>query len=166
MGQKVHPEGLRVGYIHDWKSQWFNDREFSAYLMEDVRIRDHIDLQGSSPLAPNEAAHGIAYDGELGSVELEDLDHEGENVGPPSHAGQRKLKRAGLQLPVDVQRGPTRREELLAAMHEVEEIARVGRAIVGRQGRSRRDHGKPNACRRRARDLPHSGRYRPRKGDG
>src|SRR6058998_2251646 len=43
MGQKVHPEGLRVGYIHDWKSQWFNDREFSNYLMEDVRIRDHIE---------------------------------------------------------------------------------------------------------------------------
>src|SRR5437868_3024042 len=43
MGQKVHPEGLRVRYIHDWKSQWFNDREFSAYLMEDVHIRDHIE---------------------------------------------------------------------------------------------------------------------------
>jgi small subunit ribosomal protein S3 len=43
MGQKVHPEGLRVGYIHDWKSQWFNDREFSSYLMEDVRIREHIE---------------------------------------------------------------------------------------------------------------------------
>jgi small subunit ribosomal protein S3 len=27
MGQKVHPEGLRVGYIHDWKSNWFNERE-------------------------------------------------------------------------------------------------------------------------------------------
>jgi small subunit ribosomal protein S3 len=43
MGQKIHPEGLRVGYIHDWKSSWFNDREFSSYLMEDVRIRDHIE---------------------------------------------------------------------------------------------------------------------------
>src|ERR671934_2274597 len=43
MGQKVHPEGLRVGYIHDWKSQWFNDREFSDYLLEDVRIRQHIE---------------------------------------------------------------------------------------------------------------------------
>jgi small subunit ribosomal protein S3 len=43
MGQKVHPEGLRVGYIHDWKSQWFNDREFSNYLLEDVRIREHIE---------------------------------------------------------------------------------------------------------------------------
>jgi small subunit ribosomal protein S3 len=43
MGQKVHPEGLRVGYIHDWKSTWFNDRQFSDYLLEDVQIRDHIE---------------------------------------------------------------------------------------------------------------------------
>src|ERR671935_2183716 len=43
MGQKVHPEGLRVGYIHDWKSSWFNDREYSGYLLEDVTIRDHIE---------------------------------------------------------------------------------------------------------------------------
>src|ERR687887_146294 len=43
MGQKVHPEGLRVGYIHDWKSSWFNDREFSDYLLEDVQIRQHIE---------------------------------------------------------------------------------------------------------------------------
>jgi small subunit ribosomal protein S3 len=42
MGQKVHPEGLRVGYIHDWKSNWFNDREFSDFLLEDIKIREHI----------------------------------------------------------------------------------------------------------------------------
>ena len=43
MGQKVHPEGLRVGYIHDWKSTWFNDRQFADYLLEDIRIRQHIE---------------------------------------------------------------------------------------------------------------------------
>ena len=42
MGQKVHPEVLRVGYIHDWKSQWFDERNFSDYLLEDIGIRDHI----------------------------------------------------------------------------------------------------------------------------
>ncbi len=42
MGQKVHPESLRVGYIHDWKSNWFNERNFSDYLIEDVAIRNHI----------------------------------------------------------------------------------------------------------------------------
>ncbi len=42
MGQKVHPEAMRVGYIHDWKSNWFNEKNFSEYLSEDVRIREHI----------------------------------------------------------------------------------------------------------------------------
>ena len=43
MGQKVHPEGFRVGYIHDWKSNWFNEREFADYLLEDIKIREHIE---------------------------------------------------------------------------------------------------------------------------
>ena len=42
MGQKIHPEGFRVGYIKGWKSNWFNEREFSDYLLEDLAIRDHI----------------------------------------------------------------------------------------------------------------------------
>src|SRR6184192_4430347 len=42
MGHKIHPEGFRVGYIHDWKSTWFNEREFADYLLEDITIRDHI----------------------------------------------------------------------------------------------------------------------------
>src|SRR4249919_3978603 len=43
MGQKIHPEGFRVGYIHDWKSNWFNERDFADYLNEDLRIRSHIE---------------------------------------------------------------------------------------------------------------------------
>jgi small subunit ribosomal protein S3 len=42
MGQKVHPESIRVGYIHDWKSNWFNERNFADYLHEDTQIREHI----------------------------------------------------------------------------------------------------------------------------
>jgi small subunit ribosomal protein S3 len=43
MGQKIHPGGLRVGVIHDWKSNWFaGPKEFSSWLIEDVKIRDHI----------------------------------------------------------------------------------------------------------------------------
>jgi small subunit ribosomal protein S3 len=42
MGQKVHPEAMRVGYIHDWKSNWFNERSFGEYLAEDIRVREHI----------------------------------------------------------------------------------------------------------------------------
>jgi small subunit ribosomal protein S3 len=42
MGQKVHPESIRVGYIHDWKSNWFNEKHFADYLHEDTQIREHI----------------------------------------------------------------------------------------------------------------------------
>src|SRR3977135_3327385 len=43
MGQKIHPGGLRVGVIHDWKSNWYTGKkEFPMYILEDVRIREHI----------------------------------------------------------------------------------------------------------------------------
>ena len=43
MGQKVHPGGLRVGVIHDWKSNWYTGKkEFPQYLIEDIKIREHI----------------------------------------------------------------------------------------------------------------------------
>src|SRR6202008_2833084 len=43
MGQKIHPGGLRVGVIHDWKSNWYTgNKEFAGALLEDVKIRRHI----------------------------------------------------------------------------------------------------------------------------
>jgi small subunit ribosomal protein S3 len=43
MGQKVHPGGLRVGVIHDWKSNWYTGKkEFADAVLEDVKIREHI----------------------------------------------------------------------------------------------------------------------------
>ena len=43
MGQKIHPGALRVGVIHDWKSNWFaSAKEFPAAILEDIQIRDHI----------------------------------------------------------------------------------------------------------------------------
>lgn len=43
MGQKVHPYGLRVGYIYDWKSRWFSKKQdFAKTLLEDIKIRKYI----------------------------------------------------------------------------------------------------------------------------
>jgi len=43
VGQKVHPGGLRVGVIHDWKSNWYTGKkEFAGAVLEDVKIREHI----------------------------------------------------------------------------------------------------------------------------
>lgn len=43
MGQKVHPNGVRVGVIRDWNSKWYADsKNFSEYLVEDHKIREYV----------------------------------------------------------------------------------------------------------------------------
>jgi small subunit ribosomal protein S3 len=42
VGQKVHPEGLRLGIIHDWKAHWFTEKNYAGFLHEDLAIRRHI----------------------------------------------------------------------------------------------------------------------------
>jgi small subunit ribosomal protein S3 len=39
MGQKVHPHGFRLGYIYDWNSKWYADRNYTDLLHEDLSIR-------------------------------------------------------------------------------------------------------------------------------
>ncbi len=42
MGQKVHPGGMRLGIIHEWKAQWYTEKQFAGFLQEDLAIRKHI----------------------------------------------------------------------------------------------------------------------------
>lgn len=43
MGQKVHPNGLRVGVIRDWNTRWYaSKKDFADYLVEDNTIRNYI----------------------------------------------------------------------------------------------------------------------------
>jgi small subunit ribosomal protein S3 len=39
MGQKVNPNGFRLGITTDWKSRWFADKQYAEYVKEDVSIR-------------------------------------------------------------------------------------------------------------------------------
>jgi len=39
MGHKVHPKSVRLGYIKDWDSKWFNLKEMPDFIEEDRRIR-------------------------------------------------------------------------------------------------------------------------------
>ncbi|MGQ9549443.1 MAG: 30S ribosomal protein S3 [Roseiflexus sp.] len=39
MGRKVHPIGFRLGYIKDWQSKWFAERNYTELLHEDVMLR-------------------------------------------------------------------------------------------------------------------------------
>jgi small subunit ribosomal protein S3 len=39
MGQKVNPHGFRLGITTDFTSRWFADKQYAAYVKEDVAIR-------------------------------------------------------------------------------------------------------------------------------
>ena len=43
MGQKVNPNGFRVGVIRDWNTRWYADKkDFSRYLVQDNCIRKFV----------------------------------------------------------------------------------------------------------------------------
>lgn len=45
MGQKVNPNGLRLGINRDWESRWFATKDFAKYVYEDIKIRKIINDQ-------------------------------------------------------------------------------------------------------------------------
>lgn len=64
MGQKVNPHGLRIGIIKDWDTKWYaNDKSFSSYLVEDVKIRKFIKkklyISGISRIEIDRAANKV-----------------------------------------------------------------------------------------------------------
>ncbi len=42
MGQKTHPIGFRLGFNKEWSSNWFDEKNFSAKLSEDIHLRKYI----------------------------------------------------------------------------------------------------------------------------
>jgi small subunit ribosomal protein S3 len=45
MGQKVNPYGFRLGITTDWKSRWFEERNYREFVVEDWKIRDYLMTQ-------------------------------------------------------------------------------------------------------------------------
>ncbi|MDE1548090.1 30S ribosomal protein S3 [Jeotgalibaca caeni] len=42
MGQKINPNGMRVGIIRDWDAKWYAEKDFADFLHEDLKIREYI----------------------------------------------------------------------------------------------------------------------------
>jgi len=42
MGQKVNPNGFRVGIIKDWESTWFTDKDYAKFVIQDENIRVYL----------------------------------------------------------------------------------------------------------------------------
>ncbi len=42
MGQKTHPIGFRLGIIRGWDSKWYEEKNYAAWLHEDIALRKFI----------------------------------------------------------------------------------------------------------------------------
>ena len=42
MGQKINPNGFRLGVNRDWEAKWYADKNYADTLNEDLRIRKFI----------------------------------------------------------------------------------------------------------------------------
>jgi small subunit ribosomal protein S3 len=42
VGQKVNPNGMRLGIIRDWESVWYSGSNCAKYILEDYKIRKFI----------------------------------------------------------------------------------------------------------------------------
>lgn len=42
MGHKVHPYGFRIGIIRGWQSKWYDEKHYTEFLHEDLKLRQAI----------------------------------------------------------------------------------------------------------------------------
>ncbi|MHB1341180.1 MAG: 30S ribosomal protein S3 [Coriobacteriia bacterium] len=45
MGQKVYPTGFRLGITEDWRSRWFQAKDYDKTLAEDLAIRKYLKVK-------------------------------------------------------------------------------------------------------------------------
>ena len=179
MGQKIHPEGFRVGYIHDWKSNWFNERDFADYLNEDLVIRSHIEdklshaglseitiVKGSGEIEVDisTARPGIVI-GKSGSEvdalrrELHKLTgqaRQGQHQGDQATRARRQARRpVDRRAAPEPRRLPTRDE---ARAHLGDALRRKGSEGPGLRPARRRRDGADRGVLRRPRPAPHPAR--------
>ena len=43
MGQKVNPNGIRLGINKTWSSRWFSKSEYSKLLLQDLKIKEFVE---------------------------------------------------------------------------------------------------------------------------
>lgn len=64
MGQKVNPNGMRIGVIKGWDSNWYADKDYEKFLLEDIKIREFIKeklfLSGISKVEIERASNKIS----------------------------------------------------------------------------------------------------------
>ena len=66
MGQKVHPNGFRLGFNKTWRSRWYADKDYAKLLHEDLKLGDTLKARfahaGVSKIEIERAANKLKID--------------------------------------------------------------------------------------------------------
>lgn len=115
MGQKVHPTGIRLGYIKDWTSRWYADsKEYPKLLYQDLKIREflkkklaHASVSRIQINRPANNAHITIYTARPGLV----IGKKGEDI-----EALRREVASMINLPVQLNVEEIRKPELDAQL--------------------------------------------------
>lgn len=112
MGQKIHPTGFRLATIEPWRSRWYaNKKDFGKYLLQDKKIRGHIEKEFGSAGIPrieiertSEAVNVVIFTSRPGvlvgrkGVRVDELKKELEKIaGTTCHLTLHEVKRPELE---------------------------------------------------------------------
>ncbi len=115
MGQKVHPTGIRLGYIKDWTSRWYaSSKDYPVFLFNDLKVREflkkklgHASISRIQINRPANNAHITIYTARPGLV----IGKKGEDID----ALRRDLS-SMMGIPVQVSVEEIRKPELDAQL--------------------------------------------------
>ena len=65
MGHKVHPYGFRLGVTRTWTAKWYQDKEYTTLLKEDITIRALVGKR-----LANASVSGLEIERSGGSIHL------------------------------------------------------------------------------------------------
>ncbi len=63
MGHKVHPYGFRLGVTRTWTAKWYQDKEYTTLLKEDIAIRQLVERR-----LANASVSGLEIERNFGQV--------------------------------------------------------------------------------------------------
>ncbi|MEW5990883.1 MAG: 30S ribosomal protein S3 [Chloroflexota bacterium] len=63
MGHKVHPYGFRLGVTRTWTAKWYQDKEYTTLLKEDIAIRELVNRR-----LANASVSGLEIERNFGQV--------------------------------------------------------------------------------------------------
>ena len=115
MGQKVHPTGIRLGFIKDWTSRWYaNSKDYANYLHKDLQVREflkkrlaHASVSRIQINRPANNAHITIHTARPCLV----IGKKGEDID-----GLRKLVSGMMGIPVQISVEEVRKPELDAQL--------------------------------------------------